>query len=214
MGGEEPETAPPQHSAFRETRWRRHPGPLRRRSVRPPATGRRPVRSRAARRALPAACSPPGAPLPAHRRADRGSHPGRLDRTVEGGRPLRLLARGDVLQLRGADHPRRAQAPFSRPHVVGASAARSAGAGAAGRPDGHATIARTASLPVGERSRRGSRSLRGAGARGARGDGAYRAGSLDAPRSARDEETETVAEGLGSDETASPEPRNGLRWSR
>jgi RNA polymerase sigma-B factor len=30
--------------------------------------------------------------------------------------------------------------------------------------------------------------------------GAYRAGSLDAPRSARDEETETVAEGLGSDD--------------
>ncbi len=71
--------------------------------------------------------------------------------------------------------------------------ARPAGVGVASRSDGHATVARSASLPVGRRGRSSGRSLRGAGARGARGDGRLQGGlaRCATPRPA-DEETETV----------------------
>ena len=96
----------------------------------------RPGRPRDARRALPAAGPPARAPLPAPRGAVRRPLPGRLPRAREGDRPLRPRARRRVLELRGADDPRRDQALLPRPDVVGARPARPAGARAAGRPGG------------------------------------------------------------------------------
>ena len=61
---------------------------------------------------------------------------------LEGDRPLRSRARDRVLLVRGADDPRRAQAPLPRQGLVGARAARPAGARRQGRPGGRRDVAR------------------------------------------------------------------------
>ena len=96
--------------------------------TRPPG---RPAGARAARAALPAAGAPARAPLPARRRGARRPDPGRLARPAEGDRPVRPGAHDGVLELRRADDPGRAQAPLPRQGLVGARAARPAGAGGA-----------------------------------------------------------------------------------
>jgi hypothetical protein len=66
--------------------------------------------------------APARGPLPTRGRALRRPLPGRLRGPDQGHRPLRPRARDRVLKLRGADDPRRDQALFPRPHVVGARA--------------------------------------------------------------------------------------------
>ena len=124
-------------------------GPGRARAGGPPAARPlpprgRPGRARAARRALPAARPPARPPLPARRRAARRPDPGRVARAAQGDRPLRPGPRDGVLVVRGADDPRRAQAPLPRQGLVGPRPARPAGARGQGRP-GRATRCRASS---------------------------------------------------------------------
>ena len=89
-----------------------------RRDARSPAQG-------GAGQALPAAGALARAALPGRLRAARGPDPGREPRPRQGPRRLRPRARPLVHRLRGADHPRRAPPPLSRPSL-GAAAARAA----------------------------------------------------------------------------------------
>ena len=117
-------------------RARRQPGRAGPRALRALPGQARPGRPRDARRALPAARAPARPPLPAPGGALRRPLPGRVPGPGQGDRPLRPRARGRLLELRGADHPRRDQALLPRPHLVGPRPARPAGARAEGRPRG------------------------------------------------------------------------------
>ncbi len=77
-------------------------------------------------------------------------------------------ARGRLLQLRRPHHPRRAQAPLPRSHLVGARPPRPPGAGAARRSRRHPALRRAAPLALGGRDRAGRGRLPRAGPRGAR----------------------------------------------
>ena len=177
------------------------------------SSARRQRGARAARRALPAARPPARPPLPARRRAARRPRAGRVARPHQGDRPLRPRARGRVLQLRGPDDPRRAQAPLPRPHVVGPRPARPAGADAEGRqgrrelsrgPAPPAAVAEIAEA-VGADEEQVLEALEAGGA--------YRATSL--RRAALGDEDEATASPTrsASTRTASASPRTARRSS-
>ena len=114
---------------------RRAPGPRpapRVAPVPPVLQHARSVAARAAGPQLPAAGAHDRPPLRVPARPARGPRAGRRDRPDEGDRPLRARARDRVQLLRRADDDRRGPAPFPRPHVGRAPAARAAGARPAG----------------------------------------------------------------------------------
>ena len=78
-------------------------------------------------------------------------------------------ARDRVLVVRGADDPRRAQAPLPRQGLGGARPARPAGARGQGRPRRRRDVARAGPRADAGRDRRAHRHDARAGARGARG---------------------------------------------
>ena len=93
-------------------------------------------------------------------RADRGSDAGREPRARQGGGPLRARARHRLLELRRADHRRRAQALLPRRRLGRARAARPAGARARGQPRAQRPVARPGPLAHAQRGGRGHRPRR------------------------------------------------------
>ena len=92
---------------------------------------RRPRRPRRADRTVSAVGAVAGAPLRARRRVAGRPHAGRVAGAAQSDRPLRPAACGGVQLVCGADDRRRAQTLLPRLRLVGAGAARPAGARAA-----------------------------------------------------------------------------------
>ena len=126
-------------------------------------------RARGARPPLPALRAQPRDALQRRRRAERGPDPGRQPRPRLGARALRPRARGPVRRLRGADDPRRAAPPLSRPRLDAARAARPPGEHPLGRGRDHEAQPRARALADGSRDRRAARDRRGRRAGGVRG---------------------------------------------
>ncbi len=131
----------------------------------PPVPG--PAAARGARGALPAARAACDEPLRRDRPPAGGPLPGRVPRAGQGGRPVRPRPRRGVLELRGPDDGRRAEAPPARRDVGPPRPARPAGSRAADAADVRGTHAAARAPPDGARARDRARLRRRRGARGA-----------------------------------------------
>ena len=180
-------------------------------------------------RALHAAGPRPRAALHVHRRAVRRPAPGREPRPGQGHRPLRAGPRHEVHELRRAHDPGRAEAALPRQGLVTARPARTPGAHARGEPRDRGAV--EAELGRSPKVREVAEHL-GCSVEqvleAQEAAASYEAASLDARTSREDDESASLVDLLGAEdsrlragrETATPSqapgarcPRSSARWS-